>query len=236
MGDGFRLGSNVLKSYTGEGDVVAWLTKIKMVARLQKVEDVAALIALHLDGDALAVYLQMSAAEQADAEAIELRLQHAFAESAFVAYGKLRTITWTGEPVDVFATEIRRLAGLAGYAGRSLEHTVKMALVTGLPDRVSCELQRLRDINYISVEELLTHARVLTRKSPKTEAAASAVVVEKKPNPSTGRLPGKAPVKCFRCQGPHFVRDCPEPKPDLTCFRCGQTGHISRNCTAHLNE
>ena len=27
-----------------------------------------------------------------------------------------------------------------------------------------------------------------------------------------------------------MMRDCKEPKPPITCFRCGGTGHISTYC------
>ena len=240
MGDRLRLSSDVLKAYTGDGDVVRWLAKLKMVARLQKIEDVATLIPLYLEGNALSVYLEMNEAEQADADFIEARLKTAFAESAFDAYSQLRRITWTGEPVDVFATEIRRLAGLAGYAGMSLEKTVKMTFVTGLPDSVSTELQRLTMIETMNMDEVLTHARVLTKKRPQLEAAASARTIggksAVKENLPWGRSPGKAPVKCFRCQGPHLIKDCKEPQPGITCYRCSHTGHISRYCDAPRDQ
>ena len=42
--------------------------------------------------------------------------------------------------------------------------------------------------------------------------------------------------KCFRCQGPHLMRDCKEPRSDLTYFQCDQVGHISRHYSPHSNS
>ena len=72
----------------------------------------------------------MEEKDQANAESIEKRLKMAFSEGVFEAYNKLRKVTWAGEPVDVYAAEIRRLAGLVGYTGRSLKKTVKMAFLS----------------------------------------------------------------------------------------------------------
>ena len=40
---------------TGEVDIVTWLAKVKLVAKLKKIEDLSALIPLYLDGAAFAV-------------------------------------------------------------------------------------------------------------------------------------------------------------------------------------
>ncbi|XP_027364439.1 uncharacterized protein LOC113871546 [Abrus precatorius] len=32
-------------------------------------------------------------------------------------------------------------------------------------------------------------------------------------------------IKCFRCGGPHIVRDCAQPR--ITCSNCGKSGHIA---------
>ena len=62
---------------------------------------------MYLKGNALAVYLEMGEKDQADAESIAKRLKTAFSVGAFEVDNKLRTVTWTGEPVDVYAVEIK---------------------------------------------------------------------------------------------------------------------------------
>ncbi|XP_073041856.1 uncharacterized protein [Primulina eburnea] len=35
-------------------------------------------------------------------------------------------------------------------------------------------------------------------------------------------------VRCFRCGGPHLIRDCTQT--EITCFECGGVGHLARHC------
>ena len=50
MGDRVKLSSDILRPFTGEGN---------LVAKLQKIEDIATLIPMYLEGNARAVYLEM---------------------------------------------------------------------------------------------------------------------------------------------------------------------------------
>ena len=54
-----KLSSNILRLFTVEGDVVAWFNKLKLVVKLLKIEDRATLILMYLEGNVLAVYLEM---------------------------------------------------------------------------------------------------------------------------------------------------------------------------------
>ncbi|KAF2345075.1 hypothetical protein FHG87_024169, partial [Trinorchestia longiramus] len=102
-----------IKPFTSESDVMTWLEKVTLVARLQKVSDLAMFIPLYLEGDALALYMELSDGEKASADKIKEKLQIAFGDGPFVAYNKLLNMKWVEEPVDVFANELKRLARLA---------------------------------------------------------------------------------------------------------------------------
>ena len=84
-----RVGSDILKPFSGEGDVVAWLKKVRLVARLQHVDDVASLLSLYLEGDALALYMEMKEEDQKDFSLIEAQLKETFMDGAFTTYRKL---------------------------------------------------------------------------------------------------------------------------------------------------
>lgn len=49
-----KVSSDMLKTFSGEGNLIAWLAKIKPVAKLQKFHDIASFISF-LEGDSLAV-------------------------------------------------------------------------------------------------------------------------------------------------------------------------------------
>ena len=87
----------------------------------------------------LAVYQEMGEKDPVDVESIKKRLKTAFLEGAIEGYNMLRKVTWTREQVDMYAAEIRQLAGLVEYMGLSLGKTVKMAFMSSFPDRISME-------------------------------------------------------------------------------------------------
>ena len=49
----------MIRYFDGEGDLMAWLAKAKLVAKLAKISDLACFLPLYLEGDALAIYLEM---------------------------------------------------------------------------------------------------------------------------------------------------------------------------------
>ena len=200
---------------------MAWLAKVELVASLTETKDVAKLVPLYLEGGALALYLEMDAAKRADYNLLSQELMRAYSDSEFVAYSNLRTMKWTGEPVDVFANDIRKLARGCGLKGDGLEQVVKLAFITGFPDHIAVELQQIQDVEKMSVGDVLKRARILASNSGSGSVAA----------PAIGRS-GQG-IKCFGCGGPHVVRNCPNQekreKKEVRCYRCGG-GHIVKYC------
>lgn len=230
----------MIKPFKGEGDVVAWLKKIELVAKLTKVGDLASFIPLYLEDGALAVYLEMEEDGQKNAETIKEKLLEAFSDSMFVAYSKLVKMRWTGESVDVFANELRRLSGLAGFKGDACERMVKLAFVHGFPDNIGIELQQVEGVAKVSMSDLLSRARILATNQSSSAIAAVAVRQQydvkrfhskDKGAPPTSKILSENNFngKCFRCGGPHMIRVCPDRKP-IVCYKCGEEGHIAPRC------
>ena len=142
------------------------------MARLQLVDDVASLLPLYLEGDALALYMEMKEENQKDISLIEARLKEAFTDGAFRAYRKLTIVKWAGERVDVYANKIRQLAGLAGFEGAGLERFTMLAFVTSFPNAISIELQQTPNIENLAIGDLLAQARVLTTGDQSQDVAA----------------------------------------------------------------
>ena len=231
-----------IKPFTGEGDVVSFITKVELVAALKKIDDEAKFLPLYLESHALATYLEMDETERKDPAKIKNRLTEAFCDGPFVAHAKLSSMKWGGGEVDVYANEIRRLAGLARFEGPSLEHIVKLTS--------SVQPQQVGGILDSSLAEILTKARVLTAHKA-TSGAVAAVATNWRPSrqeererasqtPPPGRErvsktppPGSGGfrVKCFECGGPHMARYCMVKTPRaIRCYRCGREGHIAVYC------
>ena len=130
--------------------------------KLQLVDDVASLLPLYLEGDALALYMEMEEDNQKQIEQIEARLKEVFTNNVFAAYRKVTMIRWAGERVDVYANKIRQLVGLARFKGDRLERLTKLAFVTGFPDTVSIGLQQAPNIKTLTIGNVISRARVLT--------------------------------------------------------------------------
>ena len=228
-----KISSDMIKPYLGEGDVMAWLKKVKLVAKLTKVTALADFIPLFLEGSALAVYLEMTVEEQSNADSIEEKLIEAFTDGPFMAYAKLVNFKWGGQPVDVYANEIRRLASLAKFEDEGLEKITKLTFVNGFPNSISVELQQIDKIMTLPMSDVLSRARILAANSSGSSLAGNHVAAAAY-KPSATKSEGNASGyvfkgKCFRCDGPHLAKNCPG-KRVITCYRCGQEGHISRQC------
>ena len=217
--------SKVIKSFDGEGDVAEWLTKVELVAKLSEVKDVANLVALHLDGSALSLYLELDSSKQNNFKLLSTELLKAYSDSQIVSFSKLKASRWEGEPVDVYANRLRKLARGSGLNGDALEQVVKLAVITGFPDSVSKELQQVHDIESLSVSDVLGRARVLTRNTSVGEMAAPAMGGGQKV--SRGK---REPLRCYECSGPHLARYCDQKKSEpIKCYECSGP-HLARNC------
>ena len=217
--------SKAIKHFDGEGDVASWLAKIELVASLTDVKDVAKLVPLYLEGGALALYLELDDSKRNDFRCLSQELLRAYSDSQIVSFSKLRALQWAGEPVEVFANNIRKLARGSGLTGEGLEQVVKLSLITGFPDSISVELQQATGVDNMSVSDVLSRARVLANNTKIGSMAAPAVGGQ-------GGQKGDAkrePLKCYDCGGPHIARYCPERKKDSGCWKCGGP-HIARFC------
>ena len=105
-----KVASDMVRPCSGEGDVVARRKKVRLVAKLKKITELESFLPLYLEGVALAPYLEMDESDQIDADEIERRLKAAFSGTMFTAYAKLVKYRWSGENMDVYANEIRRVA------------------------------------------------------------------------------------------------------------------------------
>ena len=80
---------------------------------------------------------------------------------------------WKGDSVDVYAIEIRRLAGLAGFKKVGLDHIVRMAFVNGFPEAINVELQQMCASECKPLSDLIARARILAANKASTVSASA---------------------------------------------------------------
>jgi len=233
--------SDVLEPFNGEGDIVEWLKKINLVVKLQKLGDSAAIIPLLLKGNAFAVYDQMLDGDKADAGKIEQALIGSFSLSRFSAYKEFTGRRFSGnEAVDVFVSDLRRLAKLAKMED---EEIVVNAFIVGFDSDISCQLRQFHQKRGVTFNDIIEQSRILV-----TERNEIVSCVAKKLDPAQcqnwrndekNEIRRSQPPICYRCGAKgHISRFCRQPDKNngaggggkIVCFSCREEGHIASVC------
>ena len=225
--------TDVVRRYSGEGDVCAWIERFEMVWKLQaSTEDQAKVLPLFLEGAAYEVYAQMAEPDKVDSGKVKASLQSALGISSALAYAKFKMCELAGtEALDAFLAELRRFARvIARGDGQALEPIVLCQFVEGLPEPARSQLQALRSgANWTTMEVLACAKGLLQQHSL---GPAGGLLGHKTQNGdarcSTGerRHQGEHSVRCKGClRWGHSQDQC-----QVRCFRCNEVGHIKSEC------
>ena len=177
-------------------------------------KDVAKFLPLYLEGGALSLYLELDDAKKGDSALLSKELLKAYGDSEFVAFSKLKNVKWTGEQVDVFANDIRKLARGCGLKGKALEQLVKLSFITGFPDSISGELQQIQGIESMTVGDIIGRARILAASSGSSRAQSRNIVA----------------VAGNRVEEEKKEEKKEGERKEFVCHRCGKPGHGWRQC------
>jgi hypothetical protein len=218
--------SDLIKQYSGEGDFSEWLKKLELVCRLQKIKELQTVLPLFLCGGAFAVYDGLTDAVKSDYALLTEALNQAFSANRFQAYEEfISRRLLPGESVDVYASDLRRLAKLIDPIVS--DEWVKSSFVYGLPKDVQNQLKAACCLQDMELSKVLERARSLVTGGESSFGAAAQIKV-----PVDKREDLRA---CFVCntQG-HLARSCPKRKQKsamkVICFRCGEEGHYANKC------
>ena len=150
---------DVTRSFDGSGNVENWIKKIRLVAKLKEVKKLESFLPLFLEGDAFAVYDELSEESKGSIQKIAQALLSAFAQNRYSAYDIFRQRNWCpGEAVDVYMSDVRRLARLAKIEN---DDVIRCAFICGLPSDVSAQLRISTTINTMDMSVVVEQARVL---------------------------------------------------------------------------
>ena len=207
--------SRSIRPFDGDGDIVAWLSKVELVAKLSSVKDAALLVPMFLEGGALALYLELDESKKNDYSALSRELIRAYSDSQSVSFCKLKAAQWTGEPVEVFANNLRRMARGCGLEKEGLEQVVKLAFINGFPDSISVELQQVEGVDSMVVSQLINRARILATSGPRFRSSVSGDV---------------AAVTVTKVGEKKEEKKDDEKKKEFECYRCGSDQHGWKRC------
>ena len=221
--------SDLIPKYDGTSDVSQWLQQLKVAKLAAGINDVALVMPAFLRGDAFTVYANLPEDQQRSYQAIADALTTAFGVDEHVAYRELVTRRWRdGEPVDVFVADLRRLASLSSMPERS----VRMAFMNGLPTRIGMAVKSTPGVKTMALVQVIELTRILMAASEvpemglfpeggeraagaRTDVGAAAVAsAPSRTGGGRGRSRATRPFRCFRCgEEGHMVRNCTQPRP-----------------------
>lgn len=214
--------TDLVRQFDGSSDVIEWLNKFELVVSLRDIKEPATVVPLFLEGSAFSIYNELGESSKKSYDSIKDALIGAFSMNSFQAYEQFTKRVWCDESVDVYLADLRKLARLAKISSDIL---LVRAFIVGLPSVVSRELRAMSKIESLSLSTIVDRARSLMAELVENPVIAVAA------QHTDSELEGKSSaLQCFRCGGPHMVKYCKVQSSKITCWSCGQEGHMSREC------
>lgn len=225
---------DIIRQYDGQGDFSEWLRKLELVAELQGVTNVEKFLPLFLSGGAFSVYESLEDDVRKDFAKLKMALVNAFSLNAYSAYETFVSRRYiTGEPIDVYLSELRRLARLVSTA--TDEAWIKCAFISGLPDDLKRQLKSATSLDSITLAAVVERARTLTNVD---QDLCGAVGFH---TDKVNKAAWKETRICHNCQKPgHLARFCRQDRKEhrtrANCIFCGDTGHFMAACPVRSAE
>lgn len=205
-----------------------------------------------LEGEALAVWMELSEDEQKDYDVARKKIEERIMPEDFVTLDEFhKRRLHPGESLSLFVYHLKKLLDQAmpGMDATARQQLLLHQFLGGLPVSVSKQIRAAGDVK--DLDKAVERARLLMtiegeqapaaavtevqelkkQISELTEQVAVLTTAKNKPRNSSARS-----KQCFNCRGfGHLQRDCPTPRrPQAnfrrTCWSCGQQGHIATDC------
>ena len=250
---------SIPKPFAG-GDIGEWLQRFEICSKANSWTDATKALKLPtlLEGEALAVWLEMSEEEQASYNSAEKKLKEKMRPAEFVTLDEFhRRKLRPDEPPSLYLHELKKLLqrAIPDSDVTTRKQLLKHQFIAGLPTGISRQMRASGDTEK-ELDTLVDRARLLMT----IDEHACSAAIQSDPEKSdvqklqeqvatlteqvaalttttTGEATRPRPFlrRCFICNRPgHIQYECPSRRRrgrgDLRCFACNRLGHLARDC------
>ena len=222
-----------------EGNPVEWFTRFEICCRVNGwEEDVKAKrLPTLLEGEALAVWLELNEDEQKSYEDAKAKIIERMNPVQFVSIDDFyRRKLLPGEPLSVFVHELKRLMDQAmpdtdaGTRKQLLTHQ----FLTGIPHEVSKQLRAAGEID--DLKRIIQRAKLLMTLEQTEKTAAIGKQFTSQQNGAVEALKEQVAALTEQVAALATGKQTPRQSPSFLCFRCNQPGHVQRNCPNRFRQ
>ena len=206
-------GSRELAGFLESGEVNA-----------EKDQLLADMIVICLSGPLVNMYRSLLSSGKAMLARLDAEYNRKDVGSKHAALTRLLTYKYKGSGVQKHCDDVIQLMNDLSDTGLTLEHELMVCiLLYSLPAELNTFVSTLCSLDSKDLTIDMIRVRAMAEEARMRVADVALPLMRKsqgkqeKQRTSSKRKPNEK-VKCFRCKGPHFVKDCPEPKEDMAAL------------------